>query len=35
MRKLLDLGIAKQAEAYGVLNINIPNLPLKRLKAFV
>ena len=32
VRKLLDLGIAKQAEAYGVLNINIPNLPLEEIK---
>jgi len=32
MRKLLDLGIDKQAEAFGVLNINIPNLPLEEIK---
>ncbi|HNZ33308.1 MAG TPA: 5'/3'-nucleotidase SurE [Candidatus Cloacimonas sp.] len=32
MRKLLDLGIDKQAEEYGVLNINVPNLPIEEIK---
>jgi len=32
MKKMLDLGIDKQVEPYGVLNINIPNLPIDQIK---
>ncbi|MEN6444600.1 MAG: 5'/3'-nucleotidase SurE [Candidatus Cloacimonas sp.] len=32
IRKMLDMGIADLAEPFGVLNINIPNLPIDAIK---